>query len=56
MPEILCQLTEEERSLFIKEVLCDKDENMIVTPNDVDVLAKQASVIIAEGINQALHE
>lgn len=56
LPEILCQLTEEERSLFIKEVLCDKDENMIVTPNDVDVLAKQASVIIAEGINQALHE
>ncbi|MEE0867731.1 MAG: GPR endopeptidase [Clostridia bacterium] len=56
LPEILQQLSDEERLLFIKEVLCDKDENMIVTPNDVDVLVKQASFIIAEGINQALHD
>ena len=31
------------------------EKNMIVTPNNVDVLAKQASEIIAEGINKALH-
>ena len=29
-------------------------ENMVVTPNDVDVIAEQASDIIADGINMAL--
>lgn len=38
---------------FLSETFSEK--NMIVTPNNVDVLAKQASEIIAEGINKALH-
>ena len=29
--------------------------NMIVTPNDVDVISEQASDIIADGINMAMH-
>jgi len=28
---------------------------MIVTPNDVDAISEQATDIIAEGINMALH-
>ena len=36
-------------------VLSDNNINMIVTPNDVDVISNQASDIIAEGINRALH-
>ncbi len=35
-------------------VLQENNKNMVVTPNDVDVISEQASMIIAEGINQAL--
>lgn len=40
---------------FINEALSQDSTNMIVTPNDVDVISNQASEIIAEGINRALH-
>lgn len=40
---------------FINEALTKESTNMIVTPNDVDVISNQASEIIAEGINRALH-
>lgn len=40
---------------FIGEALSENNENMIVTPNDVDVISEQAAKIIAEGINRALH-
>lgn len=40
---------------LINEALSDKNENMIVTPNDVDSISEQASNIIADGINLALH-
>ncbi len=33
-----------------------ENKNMVVTPNDVDVIAEQAAKIIAEGINQALFD
>ncbi len=36
----------------IKEAM--QGENMIVTPNNVDIIVKQAAEIIAEGINSAL--
>lgn len=40
---------------LINAALSDKNENMIVTPNDVDSISEQASTIIADGINMALH-
>ncbi len=40
---------------LINAALSDKNENMIVTPNDVDNISEQASTIIADGINMALH-
>lgn len=40
---------------LINAALSDKNENMIVTPNDVDSISEQASNIIADGINLALH-
>ncbi len=36
------------------KVLSENNKNMVVTPNDVDVISEQASTIIAEGINNAL--
>ena len=39
---------------LVKKALCENNTNMVVTPNDVDTLAEQASDIIAEGINSAL--
>ena len=32
----------------------ENNKNMVVTPNDVDVISEQAATIIAEGINSAL--
>lgn len=40
---------------LVREALSDQNENMIVTPNDVDNISEQASSIIADGINMALH-
>ena len=40
---------------LISTVLTDKNENMVVTHNDVDTISEQASDIIADGINIALH-
>ena len=39
---------------IIDRMLADNNENMVVTPNDVDVISEQAAKIIAEGINRAL--
>lgn len=39
----------------LKDFLFENSTNMIVTPNDADVISDQASGIIAEGINRALH-
>ena len=36
------------------KVLAENNKNLVVTPNDVDVISEQASGIIAEGINKAL--
>lgn len=38
----------------IKNAMIPDKKNMVVTPNDVDVISDQASEIIAEGINMAL--
>lgn len=52
---MLGSLNFNEREALIGEAINEKAENMIVTPNNVDVIAKQAALIIAEGINRALH-
>lgn len=52
---MLGSLNFDEREALIDEAISEKTENMIVTPNNVDVIAKQAAIIIAEGINKALH-
>ena len=52
---MLGSLNFDEREALIGEAINEKTENMIVTPNNVDVIAKQAALIIAEGINRALH-
>ncbi|MBR1968836.1 MAG: GPR endopeptidase [Clostridia bacterium] len=52
---MLGSLNFDERETLIGEAINEKAENMIVTPNNVDVIAKQAALIIAEGINRALH-
>ncbi len=40
---------------LISEALSGSGDNMIVTPNDVDAICEQATDIIADGINMALH-
>ena len=40
----------------MQNVLTKRGENMVVTPNDVDVISQQASDIIADAINIALYE
>ena len=52
---MLGSLDFDDRESLINAAINEKTENMIVTPNNVDVIAKQASIIIAEGINKALH-
>ena len=39
----------------VREALSGNGDNMIVTPNDVDAICEQATDIIADGINMALH-
>lgn len=51
---VIPALTQSERAAFVREAL--EDKNMIVTPNDADMIAHQAAVIIAEGINKALYD
>ncbi len=39
---------------LVDKAMSENNENMVVTPNDVDVISDQAAKIIAEGINTAL--
>ena len=40
---------------IVRDVLWGRNSNMVVTPNDVDIISEHASDIISEGINLALH-
>ena len=40
---------------LIENTMKDKFGNMIVTPKDVDLLVEDASAVLAQGINEALH-
>lgn len=54
--KMLGSISSEDRAKLIDEALRGKSENMIVTPNNVDVISEQAAQIIADGINMALHD
>lgn len=55
VPHALCEESPQNRRL-INTALSTNNENMVVTPNDVDVISQQASSIIADGINMALFD
>ena len=46
--------TVSEKTDALNTFLFSEKKNMVVTPNDVDVISEQAAEIIAEGINSAL--
>ena len=52
---ILDQLSNEDRYSLIEEVLDPFMGNVIVTPKDIDLLINDLSIIIANGLNIALH-
>lgn len=49
-------LTEEEKRLFIHEALTSSGQNFIVTSKEVDQLMNEMAIMIAQGINTALHD
>lgn len=48
-------LTEEQKSKLVETILSPYDENVMVTPKEIDVLIDDVSKIIANGINLSLH-
>lgn len=52
---LLDQLSKEEKYDLIEEVLNPFMGNVIVTPKDIDVIIDDLSIIIANGLNIALH-
>lgn len=56
MMGLLGTLSEEDRKQFIYEVLSPIGYNFMVTPKEIDFLMEKLSVVVGEGINQALHE
>ena len=52
--EYLNRLKEEDNYEEIKEALMPKNYNLIVTPKEIDELADDMSILIAEGINMSL--
>lgn len=56
MSEGMKNIDEKQQFNIISEALKKEGTNMIVTPNNVDIISSQAAQIIAEGINKALHK
>lgn len=52
---LLEELSQEEKYTLIEEVLNPYSANVIVTPKDIDVLIDDLSIIVANGLNIALH-
>lgn len=53
--ELLEKLSNEEKYTLIEEVLNPFMGNVVVTPKDIDVIIDDLSIIIANGLNIALH-
>ena len=49
-------LSDGEKDRFIKEYLYSKEDELMVTPKNIDALINRASVILARGINLAVHK
>lgn len=49
-------LSEEDKRQFIQEALSSSGRNAIVTPKEVDQYINDMAMLIAQGINAALHE
>lgn len=49
-------LSDEEKRLFVEEALTSSGRNFIVTPKEVDQYMNDMSLLIAQGLNAALHE
>lgn len=52
---IIGTLKEEDKISFIKEVLNNKDNNLIVTPKEIDFLIELFSDILSSSLNNSLH-
>ena len=53
--KMLQKLQEEEKYQLIKDSLDPYDQNLIVTPKDIDETIENLSIIISEGLNKSLH-
>ncbi|MDU5080588.1 GPR endopeptidase [Tissierella sp. P1] len=52
---LLSQISSEEKYSLIQEVLNPYMKNVVVTPTDIDILIDDLSIIVANGLNMALH-
>ena len=52
---MLKKLKEDEKYQLIKDSLDPYDQNLIVTPKDIDDTIENLSIIISEGLNRSLH-
>lgn len=52
---MLKSLKEEEKYHLIKDVLDPFEQNVIVTPKDIDEIIENLSIIISEALNKSLH-
>lgn len=52
---LLGQISSEEKYTLIQEVLNPYMKNVVVTPTDIDALVDDLSIIVANGLNMALH-
>lgn len=52
---LLAGISSEEKYTLIQDVLQPYSKNLIVTPTDIDVIIDDLSIIIANGLNIALH-
>lgn len=52
---LLTDLSDEDKYALIEEVLNPFMGNVIVTPKDIDVIIDDLSIIVANGLNMALH-
>lgn len=52
---LLSQISSDEKYSLIQEVLAPYMKNVVVTPTDIDQVVDDLSIIVANGLNMALH-
>lgn len=52
---LLSEISSEEKYTLIREVLNPYMKNVVVTPTDIDAVIDDLSIIVANGLNMALH-